>query len=808
MHWIKSAYTLILLLSGFATAILIVISWSQRKKPFLFYFILLLSALTEWTVFAFLEVISSEVPVKIVCSQLEYLGVATTPSFFLFFVLSYSHLDRWLTRRNLILLAIIPALTIGIAATNNQYFWLWSSYSLNTSTNIITYGHGPWFWVNVIYSYLLVIGANGLLIWDLFRFPRIYRRQIRSLLIASFIPWIANAIYIFKALPISSLDWTSVGFSFSSIIFFLVIFRYQIFELLPIGREAVFDSMGDGAIIVDDLDRIVDLNSTARNSLNMVEQNVVGQPVESLLIHFPEILEAIQEKNQAEMEIELKTQPKKFLDLRIFPLLDWRRKLSGKAILFRDITERKRADQLLEEALDLNQKIVSASSVGILLYKSSGECILVNDASTLIIHATQEVLLRQNYREIQSWKESGLLVLAEKALKSNYSQRGEVHHFSTFGQDLWLDSYFIPLTMNNEPHLLLLIIDITERKHFEQAEHEQRLLAEALRDTAEVLNSSFNLDKILDRVLSNIGQVISFEAAEVFLFDIEGEVQIARLRSHNAPAPNEENENLGILNSKFGILTKVRETGQVLIIPDVIQNADWSSSPGFEWVRSYISVPMIVKGKIIGAISLSSQLAQFYNSTHEKQLLAFANAAAVAIENARLYAEVQRLAITDELTGIYNYRALMELGPREVERAHRFGRPLCGLFIDIDHFRDFNNRYSHTIGNMVLKMVSKTLVNGVRAMDLVARYGGEEFIVLLTETDIEATIQISERLCSEIEKATLPTEWGPLSVRISIGAAALEPDMQDLSTLINHANRAEHKAKKQGGNCVVMYQEE
>ena len=167
---------------------------------------------------------------------------------------------------------------------------------------------------------------------------------------------------------------------------------------------------------------------------------------------------------------------------------------------------------------------------------------------------------------------------------------------------------------------------------------------------------------------------------------------------------------------------------------------------------------------------------------------------------------MQRQAIIDELTGLYNYRGLLELGARDVERAIRFNHPLCALFFDIDHFRDFNNRYSHAVGNQVLQAVARTASATTRTVDLVTRFGGEEFVILLPETRLKEASMVAERLRQAVQAQHLSTRWGELGVTISVGVAGLTPNVTELAALIDRANQAEHLAKERGRNRVEIIQ--
>lgn len=220
--------------------------------------------------------------------------------------------------------------------------------------------------------------------------------------------------------------------------------------------------------------------------------------------------------------------------------------------------------------------------------------------------------------------------------------------------------------------------------------------------------------------------------------------------------------------------------------------------------RSYIGVPLMLRERVIGVLSVQNYRSDAYTEDNIRILERIAIQAAIAIENARLYAEIQRLTIIDELTGIYNYRGLLELGAREVERAHRFNRQLSILFFDIDNFRNFNNTYNHSTGNLILKAVSDHWRSILRTVDVLARYGGDEFVALLPETDIASAEGVARRMVEEIAAAKIATSFGELGVTISIGVTSLSEERSNLSALIDHANQAEHNAKQGQKGIVVV----
>jgi diguanylate cyclase (GGDEF)-like protein len=177
--------------------------------------------------------------------------------------------------------------------------------------------------------------------------------------------------------------------------------------------------------------------------------------------------------------------------------------------------------------------------------------------------------------------------------------------------------------------------------------------------------------------------------------------------------------------------------------------------------------------------------------------------AAQAIENARLFAEVQRLAVMDELTGLYNRRGFFELGRREHERAMRYHHALSAIFLDIDHFKLFNDAFSYAVGDQALRLVANCLRETTRETDLIGRYGGEEFVALLPETDLKAALRVAERVRKAVGQMRVKTGWGDVNLTVSIGVRQSSEETPTLDHLIDYAGQSLHTAKEGGRNRVV-----
>ena len=173
----------------------------------------------------------------------------------------------------------------------------------------------------------------------------------------------------------------------------------------------------------------------------------------------------------------------------------------------------------------------------------------------------------------------------------------------------------------------------------------------------------------------------------------------------------------------------------------------------------------------------------------------------------RLFQRMQRLAERDALTGLANRRHLRAVGEEELRRANRFGHPLAVVMLDLDHFKQVNDRHGHAVGDDVLKETARRIRDSVREIDLPARYGGEEFAVLLPETGLETAREAGERVRRALSATPMPTRRGPVQVTASAGVAVVDAPADDLSAVFEAADKALYEAKSSGRNRLVVSKE-
>lgn len=378
----------------------------------------------------------------------------------------------------------------------------------------------------------------------------------------------------------------------------------------------------------------------------------------------------------------------------------------------------------------------------------------------------------------------------------------------------------IIISFKNKHHFSRLEVDRSERaaRFISFALTNMILLDEERRRTDElaaithigmVISSGRDLDTVMETIFEQCRSIINLDTFYLALYD-EGsdELSFPVFFDNGTMVPFPSHS----LARHPGISGHIIKTRASISIPDVLE-ADVQKKynavrSGGVPSRSYIGVPLLYGDRILGVLSVQSKEVAAYTSHHVQLVEMIAAQSAIAIENARLYGELEQLSITDGLTGAYNFRHMMELGLMEYAKSVRLSRHLSLLFFDIDHFRDFNNRYGHSTGNAVLVAVADRVRTCIRGIDLFARYGGEEFVIILPETppDEAATIAARVRQAVESLQVYAADHAQALSVTISIGVASVRPGIDGFQQLLDAANTAERLAKENGRNRIEIWQ--
>ncbi|PIX34225.1 MAG: hypothetical protein COZ07_03895 [Candidatus Infernicultor aquiphilus] len=339
---------------------------------------------------------------------------------------------------------------------------------------------------------------------------------------------------------------------------------------------------------------------------------------------------------------------------------------------------------------------------------------------------------------------------------------------------------------------------------------ERRRLAKklsALRLIISEINSNPDLDRVLDLIIQKAIQIVDAERGSLMLFDSQSE----ELYIKSSVGLSKRTISGVRIKPGEGIAGWVFKEGKPLLIKEGAKDLRFKKFEEIEVeLKSIINVPLKIKNQAIGVINAYNKREGNVFNTDDLQLLsAFANQAAIAIQNAQLHQEIKSLSITDGLTDLYNFRYLQERLEEETKRAQRFRRPLALIMADIDHFKEFNDTYGHPEGNKVLKVLANILKANVREIDIVGRYGGEEFIIILPEADREEAQKIAERIRIKVEEYNFKNEEDHLNnpnrkITTSLGVTSCFQGSISPQNLIYKVDQALYQAKRKGRNRMEV----
>jgi len=345
---------------------------------------------------------SSELPGQIFATNIQYVGLVTLPVAWFTFSLRYIGRDRWLTRRNLLLLLIVPSVTLILAWTNSFHSLMWQGKHLESSGPfvIIAKTYGPWFWIHTAYSYVLIILGMLVLVQRLFRLPRLYLEQTISLLVCVIVPFGWNVVYVFNLFPVHHIDLTPSAFTISGLAIAWGLFRFRLLDIIPVARDIVIENASDGVIILDAQNRFIDINPATQRIIGHSLSEVIGQPFVRVLSQQPELVERANISMvdaYSEVVIE-KDENQYYYELHISPLHDQYGHLTGRLIILHDITERK----LIEaERKDIEEKAQLASRLSILGEMAAGIAHETINPLTTVINYAYLLLKRDIPSEIK-----------------------------------------------------------------------------------------------------------------------------------------------------------------------------------------------------------------------------------------------------------------------------------------------------------------------------------------------------------------------------------------------------------------------
>jgi diguanylate cyclase (GGDEF)-like protein len=318
---------------------------------------------------------------------------------------------------------------------------------------------------------------------------------------------------------------------------------------------------------------------------------------------------------------------------------------------------------------------------------------------------------------------------------------------------------------------------------------------------ARSLTSSFDLDTILRTILEQMERFIEAELWTLLMVDP------ATQDLYYAVAAGGQEKALRDLRVKIGegVAGWVVEHGETLIVPEAQfdPRATASGRATDRNVRSIIALPLRGRKGTCGAIEIFNPSAEKLSDYTIAFLHILADYAAIAIENARDVASIQRLTITDDTTGLYNVRRLYEVLAQELDRANRLGQPLSLAFLDLDRFKSVNDAHGHLIGSELLARTGQRIRELSRKNDSCFRYGGDEFVIVMPETSSAAAHALAAATLHALMETRFIMKNGlQLRVSASVGLATRPNDGTTIHSIIGAADSRMYHVKNSGRGQV------
>ncbi|MEA4882543.1 MAG: sensor domain-containing diguanylate cyclase [Clostridia bacterium] len=310
-------------------------------------------------------------------------------------------------------------------------------------------------------------------------------------------------------------------------------------------------------------------------------------------------------------------------------------------------------------------------------------------------------------------------------------------------------------------------------------------------------------EALFEKIYREVSRVLMAEAFFVALYHAkEGEFEMAFAMDRGERYPIERHP-VGV-----GLTGRVIMSGEPILVSSV-QGGAVEGSINIGNVedgntRSILIVPMKIGSRVIGAISAQSYVANAFGEAELELLTTIAATAAVAVENARLYQRARELSLTDDLTGLGNYRFFGDILEKEMEQAKRRGGIVSLVMLDSDSLKFVNDRYGHVYGDLHLKELARSVEAIIRKSDIAARYAGDEFMVILPDTDLRDAAIMAERLRTRVENSPLHIDGEPVTTTVSIGVVSYPVAGATVDELTKAVDCAMYKAKRGGKNRVAL----
>ncbi|MFN2198002.1 MAG: histidine kinase N-terminal 7TM domain-containing protein [Anaerolineales bacterium] len=535
------------------TLVLAVIGWRRSQFAGAKYFSLMLLAAGWWSACELGELLSESLAGSLRWSQLAYLGIALLPVMWFFFALAYTGRLENVNRAARLFFFVIPVITILLVWSypRSQLVWM-DVFPLPGSAGGFVYLHGAWFWLHTVYAYFLLMVGTLVLLLSILRAPPMYRRQIWVVAIGAALPWAANIAYLAGVSPLSGIDPTPIAFGVTGLLFTLGLWQFGFLHLMPVARDLLVESMGDGMLVIDRRGIVLDTNPAARQLLGLADEHHVGEALKDFAPFLAQGLAETAPDAPATFELLPPHNPDNILEVRLMPLRV-SRKPGGWLINLRDITTVKNAELTLETNEANFRTIVESAGVPMILtLQADGRILYANQQAQEYLGITQNRLqdrLAIDYYQDPTQRSQLLAVLDAQGQVDDF----ELGLQSEDGRSSWLLVAARRIYYQGGAAILTTFQDITEQRQRMDLLERARAEAESAREMAEInarqlqnalgalekqattdeLTGALNRRRFIELMHRELSMVRRYQRpAGLLMFDLDGFKQVNDTLGH------------------------------------------------------------------------------------------------------------------------------------------------------------------------------------------------------------------------------------------------------------------------------------
>lgn len=456
----------VLLITTVINAVVCFIGWKRQDSKTGLYFALGMTSITFWTLAAALGYMAVPLELKILFAKFDAIGYNFAIILFFFAVLYFASFEKWADdkwiRRYIF---FIPISNILLTLTNELHGWVWSGFT-PAGNNITIFEHGPAFTWIAATSYAVIIAIIAILVWAVRKGSAIQRRQARLLLWGTLFPLGANILYLYGVEGTEGVDWSSVTFSITGLFFLRALQSARFIDIIPVARDKLIASLGDGIVVTDRKSRIIDINLAAEIITRQKASSLVGKSIKEVLptIHAHMIQSPDMETHT---EFEIQDDVKQYFDVLITPLFERERIQVGNLIVFRNITERKASELQLQQL----SRAVEQSPTSIVITDSKGIITFVNPFFTMLTGYAPSEVIGKNPNIIQSGQTPDKIYQSMwQSILGGQVWDGEFLNKKKNGELYWVHTIMAPVldANGNTQSFIAIQEDITNRKLAEQ----------------------------------------------------------------------------------------------------------------------------------------------------------------------------------------------------------------------------------------------------------------------------------------------------------------------------------------------------